>query len=73
MRRAQIVCRLAGTGFWTGPPARGVQARLARDLGVSPATISRDLRVLRDPAHQMPRLGTCPPHLMHLFLADAAT
>jgi hypothetical protein len=43
-----------------------VPALLARALGVSPATISRDLRALRDPAYRMPRLGTWPAHLAHL-------
>jgi hypothetical protein len=64
LRRAKIFWRLAGTGaLQDARRFRGVQALLARELGVSPATISRDLRALRDPAHQMPRLGTWPPHL----------
>src|SRR5689334_2397286 len=63
LRRAQIVGRLAGIGLVNAGRHRGLQARLARELGVSPATISRDLRALRDPAYRMPVLGTGPPHL----------
>jgi len=63
VRRAQIVCRLAGTGLLERAGPRGVQALLARELGVSPATISRDLRALRTPGYRMPRLGTEPPGL----------
>jgi hypothetical protein len=64
LRRAQIVCRLAGTGVPASVGGfRGIQARLAQELGVSPATISRDLRALRNPAYRMPRLGTWPAHL----------
>jgi hypothetical protein len=63
VRRAKIVGHLAGTGWLSSRPPHGLQARLARELGVSRATISRDLRALRDPAYRMPRLGTGPPHL----------
>ncbi len=42
-RRVQIVLRLAGQAR-----RRGLQARLALELGVSPATISRDFRAIRD-------------------------
>lgn len=66
VRRAKLVCRLAGTAWLSARPPYGVQAALARALGVSLATISRDLRALRDPAYRMPVLGTCPPHLAHL-------
>src|SRR5262249_21985866 len=64
LQRAKIFCRLAGTGALQDTSRfRGVQALLARELGVSPATISRDLRAMRAPAYRMPRLGTWPPHL----------
>jgi hypothetical protein len=63
LRRAQIVSRLAGTSWLYARPPHGLQAALARVLGVSPATISRDLRALRDPAYRMPQLGTWPAHL----------
>jgi len=67
VRRAKIVCRLTGTALLNPRQFHGLQAWLARELGVSPATISRDLRALRDPAYRMPVLGTCPPHLAHLL------
>ena len=63
VRRAKIVCQLAGTGLLQARRLRGLQARLARELGVSPATICRDLRALRSPGYRMPVLGTCPAHL----------
>jgi hypothetical protein len=62
LRRAEIFCRLAGTGLLRNK-RRGMQAILAREFGVSPATISRDLQVLRNPGYQMPRLGSWPEHL----------
>ena len=64
VRRAEIFGRIAGKpwqSIW------GLQAALARALGVSRSTICRDLRAMRDPAYRMPVLGTCPPHLAHLF------
>jgi hypothetical protein len=43
-RRAQILCRTVGLprGTW------GLQAALARALGVSPSTICRDMQAIRD-------------------------
>jgi len=42
-RRVQIISRIAGK-----PRVRGLQAALARVLGVSPSTISRDFRAFRN-------------------------
>jgi hypothetical protein len=44
-RRAQIIARLVG---WPRPLPYGTQAALARALGVSPATISRDMEAIRN-------------------------
>jgi hypothetical protein len=62
-RRARIVCRLAGTGLLYERGRSGLQAVLARELRVSPSTISRDLRALRSPGYRMPVLGERPAHL----------
>ncbi len=43
-RRMEIICRTAGTDRST----RGLQAVLAQVLGVSKATICRDLAAIRD-------------------------
>jgi hypothetical protein len=69
VRRAQVFLRLLSAGLWDDPPQPlpcGFQAALAQMLGVSPATISRDVRALRSPGYRMPKLGTTPRHLAHL-------
>jgi hypothetical protein len=60
VRRAQLLRWPAVLG---PDQPRGLQAALARRLGVSPATVSRDLKAVRDPAHRWPVLGTVPAHL----------
>jgi hypothetical protein len=44
-RRAEIICRAKGMSWWR---LYGIQAALARELGVSRATISRDFRAFRN-------------------------
>jgi DNA invertase Pin-like site-specific DNA recombinase len=46
-RYVEVARRLFAQGAWT----RGVQARLARELGVSRATISRDVQYLKRQGH----------------------
>ncbi len=44
LRRVRIICDLP----FDKRGRRGVQAQLARELGVSPATISRDFKAIRN-------------------------
>jgi hypothetical protein len=53
LRRLEVSRRLRAYGLLR----RGAQARIARELGVSEATISRDVAVLMGTA---PRAGRCP-------------
>ena len=53
LRRAQLACRLAGVpaSLRQAGKRSGLQALLAEEFGVSPATICRDLKALRSPSH----------------------
>jgi hypothetical protein len=68
-RHTEVARRLFAQGAWT----RGVQARLARELGVSRATICRDVQyLLRQGHYPCPHcraLGRLPKSL-NLFDAD---
>jgi hypothetical protein len=56
-RRAVLLCKLVGL---PRPLPWGYQAALAKALGVSTATICRDLRLLASPSYKMPRLKEVP-------------